>query len=107
MLGSLVNRIVDKTISGTIAKKVFELMWNGEGDPDAVIARHGLKQVTDTGAIDKAIAEVMAENPQQLEQYRCGKDKLFGFFVGQVMKKMQGKASPEQVNALLKDKLAP
>jgi aspartyl-tRNA(Asn)/glutamyl-tRNA(Gln) amidotransferase subunit B len=107
MLGSLVNRIVDKTISGTIAKKVFELMWNGEGDPDAVIARHGLKQVTDTGAIDKAIAEVMAENPQQLEQYRSGKDKLFGFFVGQVMKKMQGKASPEQVNALLKDKLAP
>ncbi len=107
MLGSLVNRIVDKTISGTIAKKVFELMWNGEGDPDAVIARHGLKQVTDTGAIDKAIAEVMAENPQQLEQYRAGKDKLFGFFVGQVMRKMQGKASPEQVNALLKDKLAP
>ncbi len=107
MLGSLVNRIVDRTISGTIAKKVFELMWNGEGDPDAVIARHGLKQVTDTGTIDKAIAEVMAENPQQLEQYRSGKDKLFGFFVGQVMKKMQGKASPEQVNALLKDKLAP
>ncbi|MEZ5446270.1 MAG: Asp-tRNA(Asn)/Glu-tRNA(Gln) amidotransferase subunit GatB [Gammaproteobacteria bacterium] len=107
MLGSLVNRIVDRTISGTIAKKIFELMWNGEGDPDAVIARHGLKQVTDTGTIDKAIAEVMAENPQQLEQYRSGKDKLFGFFVGQVMKKMQGKASPEQVNALLKDKLAP
>ncbi len=107
MLGFLVNRIVDKTISGTIAKKVFELMWNGEGDPDAVIARHGLKQVTDTGAIEKAIAEVMAESPQQLEQYRSGKDKLFGFFVGQVMKKMQGKASPEQVNALLKDKLAP
>ncbi|MCC6715618.1 MAG: Asp-tRNA(Asn)/Glu-tRNA(Gln) amidotransferase subunit GatB [Gammaproteobacteria bacterium] len=107
MLGSLVNRIVDKTISGTIAKKVFELMWIGEGDPDAVIARHGLKQVTDTGAIEKAIAEVMAENPQQLGQYRSGKDKLFGFFVGQVMKKTQGKASPEQVNALLKDKLAP
>jgi aspartyl-tRNA(Asn)/glutamyl-tRNA(Gln) amidotransferase subunit B len=107
MVGTLVNRIVDKTISGTIAKKVFELMWNGGGDPDAVIAKHGLKQVTDTGAIEKAIAEVMAENPQQLEQYRGGKDKLFGFFVGQVMKKMQGKASPEQVNALLKDKLAP
>jgi aspartyl-tRNA(Asn)/glutamyl-tRNA(Gln) amidotransferase subunit B len=106
MLGMLVNRIVDKTISGTIAKKVFELMWTGEGDVDAIVDRHGLKQVTDTGAIDKAIAEVMAENPQQLEQYRAGKDKLFGFFVGQVMKKMQGKASPEQVNALLKDRLA-
>ncbi|MFO1436065.1 MAG: Asp-tRNA(Asn)/Glu-tRNA(Gln) amidotransferase subunit GatB [Gammaproteobacteria bacterium] len=107
MLGTLVNRIVDKTISGTIAKKVFELMWSGEGDADTVIAKHGLKQVTDTGAIEKAIVEVMAENPQQLEQYRTGKDKLFGFFVGQVMKKMQGKASPEQVNALLRDKLAP
>ncbi|MCG3202147.1 MAG: Aspartyl/glutamyl-tRNA(Asn/Gln) amidotransferase subunit B [Gammaproteobacteria bacterium] len=107
MLGALVNRIADQTISGTIAKKVFELMWNGEGDPDAVIARHGLKQVTDTGAIEKAIAEVMAANPQQLAQYRSGKDKLFGFFVGQVMRKMQGKASPEQLNALLRDKLAP
>jgi aspartyl-tRNA(Asn)/glutamyl-tRNA(Gln) amidotransferase subunit B len=106
MVGMLVNRIVDKTISGTIAKKVFELMWSGEGDVDAVITRHGLKQVTDTGAIERAIAEVMAEAPQQLEQYRAGKDKLFGFFVGQVMKKMQGKASPEQVNALLKDKLS-
>jgi aspartyl-tRNA(Asn)/glutamyl-tRNA(Gln) amidotransferase subunit B len=106
MVGMLVNRIVDKTISGTIAKKVFELMWSGEGDVDSVIDKHGLKQVTDTGAIERAIAEVMAEAPQQLEQYRAGKDKLFGFFVGQVMKKMQGKASPEQVNALLKDKLA-
>jgi aspartyl-tRNA(Asn)/glutamyl-tRNA(Gln) amidotransferase subunit B len=107
MLGMLVNRIVDKTISGTIAKKVFELMWSGEGDPDTVIAKHGLKQVTDTGAIEKAIAEVMAEIPPQLEQYRAGKDKLFGYFVGQVMKKMQGKASPEQVNTLLKERLAP
>jgi aspartyl-tRNA(Asn)/glutamyl-tRNA(Gln) amidotransferase subunit B len=106
MLGTLINRIVDKTISGTIAKKVFEMMWSGQGEPDAIIEKQGLKQVTDTAAIEKAIAEVMAENPQQLEQYRAGKDKLFGFFVGQVMKRMQGKASPEQVNALLKQRLA-
>jgi len=105
MLGQMVKRIADKTISGTIAKKVFELMWNGEGDADAIILKQGLKQVTDSGAIEKAIEQVMAENPEQLAQYRSGKDKLFGFFVGQVMKKMQGKANPEQVNSLLKAKL--
>ncbi len=107
MLGSLVNRIADKTISGTIAKKVFEAMWAGEGGPDAIIEKHGLRQVTDSGTIEAAIVQVMAENPQQLASYRAGKDKLFGFFVGQVMKKMHGKANPEQVNALLKSKLAP
>jgi aspartyl-tRNA(Asn)/glutamyl-tRNA(Gln) amidotransferase subunit B len=105
LLSGMIKRLVDKTISGTIAKKVFELMWAREGTADQIIEKHGLKQVTDTGAIEKAIAEVMAENPTQLEQYRSGKDKLFGFFVGQVMKKMQGKAAPDQVNALLKTKL--
>ncbi|MGQ0657294.1 MAG: Asp-tRNA(Asn)/Glu-tRNA(Gln) amidotransferase subunit GatB [Chromatiales bacterium] len=106
MLGTLVNRITDKTISGTIAKKVFELMWAGEGDADSIIEKQGLKQVTDAGAIEAAIAQVMAENPKQLADYRAGKDKLFGFFFGQVMKKTQGKASPKQVNSLLKSKLS-
>ncbi|HTT07345.1 MAG TPA: Asp-tRNA(Asn)/Glu-tRNA(Gln) amidotransferase subunit GatB [Gammaproteobacteria bacterium] len=107
LLSGMIKRLIDKTISSTIAKKVFELMWAGEGTADQIIEKHGLKQVTDTDAIEKAIAEVMTENPTQLEQYRSGKDKLFGFFVGQVMKKMQGKAAPDQVNALLKTKLQP
>jgi len=80
-------------------------MWNGEGDADTVIEAKGLKQITDTAAIDAIIDEVMANNPQQLEQYRGGKDKLFGFFVGQVMKATQGKANPAQVNERLKAKL--
>ncbi len=106
MLGAMLQRINDNTISGKIAKQVFDCMWNGEGDADAVIEQKGLKQVTDSGAIEKIIDEIMANNPQQLEQYRAGKDKLFGFFVGQVMQATQGKANPAQVNALLKQKLA-
>ncbi len=105
MLAGLVRRISDNTISGKIAKDVLDAMWNGEGDADAVIARKGLKQITDSGAIEKVIDEVMAANPKQLEQYRGGQDKLFGFFVGQVMKASQGKANPAQVNDLLKKKL--
>ena len=105
MLGGMLRRIRDNTISGKIAKQVFEAMWNGEGDADTVIERHGLKQVTDTGTIEKVIDEVLANNPQQLADYRAGKDKLFGFFVGQVMKVTQGKANPQQLNALLKKKL--
>ncbi len=106
-LAGMLKRITDNTISGKIAKQVFEAMWNGEGDADSVIEKQGLKQVTDTGAIEKVIDEVMAKNPKQLEDYRSGKDKLFGFFVGQVMKISQGKANPDQVNELLKRKLAP
>ncbi len=106
MLGSMLKRIADNTISGKIAKQVFEYMWNGEGDADTIIAQKGLKQVTDSGAIEKIVDEIMANNPQQLEQYRAGKEKLFGFFVGQVMKVTQGKANPAQVNELLKQKLA-
>jgi aspartyl-tRNA(Asn)/glutamyl-tRNA(Gln) amidotransferase subunit B len=102
-----VQRIADNTISGKIAKEVLEAMWAGEGDADAVIAKKGLKQITDTGAIEKAIDEVMAKNASQLEQYRAGKDALFGFFVGQVMKATQGKANPAQVNELLRKKLKP
>ena len=104
-LGGLLSRIKDDTISGKIAKEVFEAMWQGEGDADAIIEKKGLKQITDTGAIEKIIDEVIANNPQQLEQYRSGKDKLLGFFVGQVMKATQGKANPGQVNQLLKAKL--
>jgi aspartyl-tRNA(Asn)/glutamyl-tRNA(Gln) amidotransferase subunit B len=105
MLGGMLQRISDETISGKIAKQVFEAMWNGEGDADTVIEKKGLKQVTDSGAIEKVIDEVMAKNPQQLADYRGGKDKLFGFFVGQVMKATQGKANPQQLNELLKKKL--
>ena len=107
MLAGLLKRLADNTISGKIAKEVFEAMWSGEGDADAVIAKKGLKQITDSGAIEKAIDEVIAKNPKQLEQYRAGKEALFGYFVGQVMKATQGKANPAQVNELLKKKLAP
>jgi len=105
MLGELVKRIADQTISGKIAKDVFDALWKGEGNADAIIEKKGLKQVTDTGLIEKVIDEVIANNPNQLTQYRSGKDKLFGFFVGQVMKKTQGKANPQQVNDILKNKL--
>ncbi len=105
MLGRLIQRIADNTISGKIAKQVFEAMWEGEGDPDSIIEKRGLKQITDTGAIERAIDEVLAANPQQVEQYRAGKEKLLGFFVGQVMKATQGKANPAQVNELLRKKL--
>ena len=105
MLGDMIRRICDHTISGKIAKQVFEAMWNGEGDADQVIEKQGLKQVTDTSAIESVIDQVIAANPEQLAQYRDGKDKLFGFFVGQIMKISQGKANPAQVNALLKQKL--
>ena len=105
MLGGMIKRIADNTISGKIAKQVFEAMWNGEGDADTVIEKKGLKQITDTGAIEKIIDEIIANNQDQVEQYRSGKDKVFGFFVGQVMKASKGKANPQQVNQLLKDKL--
>jgi aspartyl-tRNA(Asn)/glutamyl-tRNA(Gln) amidotransferase subunit B len=105
-LAGLLARIADDTISGKIAKDVFEAMW-GEGQgADAIIEAKGLKQITDTSAIERAIDEVMARNPSQLADYRSGKDKLFGFFVGQVMKATGGKANPAQLNELLKTKLA-
>ena len=104
-LAGLLKRIADQTISGKIAKEVFEAMWSGGGTADAVIEQKGLRQITDTSAIERAIEEVMAKNPGQLAEYRAGKDKLFGFFVGQVMKATQGKANPAQLNELLKKKL--
>lgn len=104
-LAGMLRRMSDKTISGKIAKKVFEAMWGGEGDADTIIEKRGLKQVTDTSAIEPIVDEVLANNPKQLEDYRNGKEKLFGFFVGQVMKASKGKANPQQVNMLLKKKL--
>src|SRR6266702_3046929 len=104
-LAGLLKRIADQTISGKIAKEVFEAMWAGGTDADAIIEEKGLKQITDTSAIEKAIDEVMAKNPGQLADFRSGKDKLFGFFVGQVMKATGGKANPAQLNELLKKKL--
>ncbi|MCW5570534.1 MAG: Asp-tRNA(Asn)/Glu-tRNA(Gln) amidotransferase subunit GatB [Steroidobacteraceae bacterium] len=104
-LAGLVGRIADQTISGKIAKDVFEAMWVSGRDADAIIAEKGLRQITDTGAIERAIDEVMARNPGQLAEYRAGKDKLFGFFVGQTMKATQGKANPAQLNELLRKKL--
>lgn len=106
-LAGMLVRISDNTISGKIAKQIFDALWNGEGsDADSIIEVKGLKQVTDTGAIEAIIDEVLANNPEQLEQYRGGKEQLFGFFVGQVMKASKGKANPAQVNELLKAKFA-
>jgi aspartyl-tRNA(Asn)/glutamyl-tRNA(Gln) amidotransferase subunit B len=105
-LAALLRRIADQTISGKIAKEVFEAMWASGKEADAIIEAQGLKQITDTGAIERVIDEVMAKNPGQLADYRSGKDKLFGFFVGQVMKATGGKANPAELNKLLKAKLA-
>jgi aspartyl-tRNA(Asn)/glutamyl-tRNA(Gln) amidotransferase subunit B len=104
-LGTLLARIEDSTISGKIAKEVFEEMWLSEKGPDQIIEEKGLKQVTDSTEIEKVIDQVFEENPTQLQQYKSGKEKLFGFFVGQVMKVSRGKANPEQVNKLLKKRL--
>jgi len=105
-LAALLVRINDETVSGKLAKEVFEAMWLEGRSADDIIEAKGLKQITDSGAIEKVIDEVMAANPKQLADYRSGKDKLFGFFVGQVMKLTAGKANPAQVNDLLKQKLA-
>jgi len=105
-IAALIARIEDKTINGKIAKDVFAEMVVSGKSPDQVIEEKGLRQVTDTGAIDTAIAAVLAANPSELEGYRGGKEKLFGFFVGQVMKETKGKANPGAVNELLKKALA-
>jgi aspartyl-tRNA(Asn)/glutamyl-tRNA(Gln) amidotransferase subunit B len=104
-LAGLLVRISDNTISGKIAKQVFEAMWQGAATADDIIEAKGLKQITDTGAIEAIIDKIIADNPGQVEQYLSGKDKVFGFFVGQVMKAMQGKANPGEVNKMLVEKL--
>ena len=105
-IAALVVRIEDKTINGKIAKDLFSEMAQSGKTPDQIIDEKGLRQVTDTGAIDVAIAAVLTANPKELEGFRAGKDKLFGFFVGQVMKETKGKANPAVVNELLKKALA-
>lgn len=105
-LAGMISLIDKGTISGTIAKKVFEELWKNGGDAAAIVEQQGLAQVSDTGAIETAIDQIMAANMGQVEEYRGGKDKVFGFFVGQVMKAMKGKANPAVVNDLLKQKLA-
>jgi len=104
-LAGLLDRVKDNTISGKIAKEVFEAMWAGEGTADEIIEAKGLKQITDASAIEAIVDKVIEANPGQVAEYKAGKDKLIGFFVGQVMKETGGKANPGQVNAILKDKL--
>ncbi|MBX3561715.1 MAG: Asp-tRNA(Asn)/Glu-tRNA(Gln) amidotransferase subunit GatB [Sphingomonas sp.] len=102
---SLLGLVADGTLSGTLAKQVFEIMLETGEDPDRIVEARGLRQTSDTGAIEAAIAEVMAANEDKVAEYRGGKDKLFGFFVGQTMKAMAGKANPQVVNELLKKAL--
>ncbi|NND58821.1 MAG: Asp-tRNA(Asn)/Glu-tRNA(Gln) amidotransferase subunit GatB [Gammaproteobacteria bacterium] len=104
-LAGLLRRVHDDTISGKLAKQVFERMWAGEGDADTIIEAQGLRQITDSGAIAGIIDSVLADNPAQVEQYKAGKQQVLGFLVGQVMKRSGGRANPRQVNELLRQKL--
>lgn len=104
-LGGLIRRIADETVSGKIAKQVFDAMWQGGGDADRIIEERGLRQITDSGELAAVVAKIVADNPGQAADYRAGKDKLFGFFVGQVMRATQGKGNPAQVNELLRSEL--
>lgn len=109
-LGQIIVRLKDDTISSKIAKQVLEACWNGEGDPDQVIEAKGLKQMSDSGELEKIVEQIIADNAAQAQTYRDADDnkrkKMFGFFVGQAMKATQGKANPQQINALLQKKLA-
>lgn len=104
-LGGLIKLIADQTISGKIAKQVFELMWSSDDSADVIVEREGLKQISDSGALETMIDQLMADNVAQVEQYRAGKTKMMGFFVGQLMKQTQGKANPQELNKLLLAKL--
>ena len=106
MLGGMIKRLAENAITSKMAKEVFNAMWDGEGDADAIIEKRGLKPA-DTGEVEKIIDEIIANNPDQVEQFRAGKEKVLGFFVGQVMKASKGKADPGQVNQLLRNKLKP
>ncbi|MDH4093153.1 MAG: Asp-tRNA(Asn)/Glu-tRNA(Gln) amidotransferase subunit GatB [Betaproteobacteria bacterium] len=105
-LAALLARVSDGTLSGKMAKEVFDAMWAGEGAADEIIARRGLRQISDAGALEKIVDDVLAKNARQVEDYRAGKDKAFNSLVGQVMKATQGKANPAQVNEILKARLA-
>ena len=102
----LISRIADNTISGKIAKDVFKLMWEGNGSVDEIIEKQGLKQMTDSSALESIIDDIISNNLDQVKQFRDGNSKLLGFFVGQVMKATQGKANPKQVNQILNEKLS-
>ena len=104
-LGKLVDLIADNTISGRIAKDVFDEMFESGKDPAAIVEAKGLKQITDTGAIEAAIDKIIAANPSQVANYKAGQTKVAGWFVGQVMKATGGKANPQIVNQLLAKKL--
>jgi aspartyl-tRNA(Asn)/glutamyl-tRNA(Gln) amidotransferase subunit B len=101
-LGALLDKIEDGTISGKLAKEVFDALWNGEGTVASIIKERGLEQITDTASIDALVQQVLDANPEQVEQYRSGKTQVLGFLVGQVMKASQGKANPKQVNQSLR-----
>jgi aspartyl-tRNA(Asn)/glutamyl-tRNA(Gln) amidotransferase subunit B len=106
LLRALARRVSDGTVSNSSAvAEILPAMWNGEGSPDEIIEKRGLKQISDSGAIEKIVDEVLAKNAKQVEDYRAGKDKAFNSLVGQVMKATQGKANPAQVNEILKRKL--
>ena len=104
-LARLLNRITDRTISGKIAKEVFDALWRGAGSVDEIIDAGGLRQITDSAEIEAVIEAIVGGHPEQVKQYRAGKQKVFGFFVGQVMKETRGKANPAQVNEILRRKL--
>jgi aspartyl-tRNA(Asn)/glutamyl-tRNA(Gln) amidotransferase subunit B len=104
-LAGLLRRVLDETISGKLAKQVFELLWSEGGDADTIIDRQGLRQITDSSAIEAVVDQVLAANPEQVAEFRAGKTKVMGFLVGQIMKASAGKANPAQVNELLKRKL--
>ena len=104
-LAKLLSRILDRTLSNKLAKEVFDSMWAGEGDADAIIDRKGMRQISDAGAIEKLVDEVLAANAKQVEDFRAGKEKAFNSLVGQVMKASKGKANPAQVNEILRRKL--
>ena len=105
-LGGLLKRITDGTISNSGAKEVFRTMWSEGGEVDAIIETKGLKQVSDSGVIEALVDEIIAANADKVAEYRSGKDKLFGFFVGLAMKASKGKANPAQLNDVLKRKLS-
>jgi aspartyl-tRNA(Asn)/glutamyl-tRNA(Gln) amidotransferase subunit B len=105
-LRGLVARTADGTLSSKMAREVFDAMWAGEGDADAIIEKRGLKQISDSGELEKICDQVIAANAKQVEDYRAGRDKAFNSLVGQVMKATKGKANPQQVNDILKRKLS-
>jgi aspartyl-tRNA(Asn)/glutamyl-tRNA(Gln) amidotransferase subunit B len=105
-LAGLLLRICDNTISGKMAKGVFDAMWAGEGDADAIIDKRGLKQISDAGELEKIVDAVLAANPKSVGEYRAGKEKAFNALVGQAMKATKGKGNPAQINEILKKKLA-